>query len=298
MAHKTLKLGAISIVTHPHSPQNYLKLLKQAEKLDRPFNMRGDTWANISFIRKLEKDQKEPGPVAGEFVKYTEIDRNSEWYSIASKDVATEDELKKIKELPEHLKPNMSRFSFIFYPKSHTLVFEQQYDNKTFSSNYAQKVLSNLLNTPELFDKYGKVHVHIIPETNKVNEILNDKSISYFAMVINRPNPDDVKSAESKFKKRLARLNVEKQETILTPPKGEVIELDEEEKTIAKVAAKNGYVEAKVNNEMNRVETRSTKAHHLSQTVVYNPETTDAFSQLKQQAPKIIQKIQDWINND
>ena len=298
MPHKTLRLSALSIVTHPHSAENYIKLLKQAEKLDRPVNMRGDTYANISFVRKLEKGQKGVGPVSGEFIKYTEIDKKSEWYNIVSKEAATEEEIKKIQELPDHLKPNMSRFSFIFYPDSHTLIFEKQYDNKTFSPNYAQKVLSKLLNNPELFDKFGKVHVHIIPAFEKVNEILNDKTISYLNMVINRPNPDDVKSAESKFKKRLAKLNAERQETILVPPQGEVLELDDEEKVIARVAAKNGYVEAKVTHAMNRVETLSTKEHHFSETIVFNPETTDAFSQIKAKAPTIIQKIKDWIQNE
>ncbi|TOK10813.1 DUF4747 family protein [Vibrio parahaemolyticus] len=298
MAHKTLRLGALSIVTHPHSAENYIKLLTQAEKLDRPVHMRGDTYANIAYVRKLDRKQKGLGPVSGEFIKYTEIDKKSEWYNIVSKEVATEEEIKKIQELPEHLKPNMSKFSFIFYPDSHTLIFEKQYDNYTFSSGYAQKVLSTLLNSPEIFDKFGKVHVHIIPALNKVNEILNDKTISYLSMVINRPNPDDVKSAESKFKRRLAKLNAERQETTLVPPQGEVLELDEEEKVIARVAAKNGYVEAKITNEMNRVETLSTKAHHFTETVVFNPETTDAFSQIKAKSPRIIQKIRDWIQNE
>ncbi|MDQ2107632.1 MULTISPECIES: DUF4747 family protein [unclassified Vibrio] len=299
MAHKTFRLGALSIVIHPHSPKKYLTLFRQAEKLDRPVKLRGDTYANISFVHKIDREKKGTGPISGEFIKYTEIDKNSEWYNIVSKEAASEDELKKIKELPEHLKPNMSRFSFIFYPDSHSLIFEQSYDNKSFPPSFAQKTLSNLLNNPELFDKYGKVHIHIIPAINKVDEILNNQTISYFSMLITRPNPDDVKSAEAKFKKRLQRLNAERQETTLVPPKGETLQLDEEEKIIAKVAAKNGFVEAKVVNiESNRVETLSTKAHHFFETVVYNPETTDAFSQIKIKAPKIIQKIRDWIQNE
>lgn len=299
MAHKTFRLGALSIVIHPHSPEKYLKLLRQAEKLDRPVKLRGDTYANISFVHRINRTDKGIGPVSGEFIKYTEIDKDSEWYNIVSKEAASEDELKKIKELPDHLKPNMSRFSFIFYPDSHSLIFEQSYDNKVFSPGFAQKTLSNLLNNPELFEKYGKVHIHIIPAMDKVDEILNNKTISYFSMLITRPNPDDVKSAEAKFKKRLQKLNAERQETTLVPPKGEALQLDQEEKVIAKVAAKNGFVEAKViNTESNRVETLSTKAHHFSETVVYNPETTDAFSQIKIKAPKIIKKIKDWIQNE
>lgn len=297
MSHKTIKVSALSIVTHPHSPENYIKLLKKAEKLDRPVNLRGETYATLSFVHPLEKNQKEPGPISGEFIKYTDIDVNSEWYNIASKETATEAELAKIKALPKNLKPNMSRFSFIFYPDKHIMIFETNYDNKSFSTNYAQKTLSSLFIQPEIFEEFGKVHVHIIPETDTVDLIINDKSLSYLHMHIIRPNPDDIKTAEAKFKKRLKRLNAEKQDLTLYPPKGEQLALDKEEKTLAKIAAKNGFIEAKVVNiENNRVETVSTKEHPLKESVIYNPKTTDAFSQLKQIAPTLIEKVASWMN--
>ncbi|MGR2848653.1 DUF4747 family protein [Vibrio vulnificus] len=299
MAQKSFRVGALSIVIHPHSPDKYLALMRKAEKLDRPVCLRGDTYANISFVHKATRDGAKDGPISGEFIKYTNIDKNSDWYNIVSKETATEEELAKIKELPDHLKPNMAKFSFIFFPDSHTLIFEQSYDSKIFSPGFAQKTLSTIFNMPEIFDKYGKVHVHIIPAMEKVDEILSNKTMSYLCMHITRPNPDDVKSAEAKFKKRLQKLNAERQQTTLVPPRGESLQLDEEEKTIAKVAAKNGYVEAKVvNAHSNRVETVSTKEHNFSDTIVFNPETTDPFSQMAAKAPSIIQKIKDWIQNE
>lgn len=299
MANKTVRIGAINIVTHPHSPQNYIKLLQKAEKLNRPIHLMGDTFGSLSFVSKEKTDKVDNSIITGEFIKYTDIDFNSEWYNTVSRTSATKEELKKVNELPKNLKPNSSRFSFIFYPDSHIMLFETKYDNKTFSQNFAQKVLISLFESPEIFDKFGKVNVTIIPQVDKVSKILSDKTLSYLNVVIeHKPNPDDVKSAEAKVKKRLARLNAESQKTILTAPKGENLTLDEEEKIIAKVAAKNGFVEAKVTNEDNRVELVSTKSHPFYEPIVYDSKTTDAFSKIKDLGPKIISKISKWISDD
>ncbi|WP_170827816.1 DUF4747 family protein, partial [Vibrio parahaemolyticus] len=60
-------------------------------------------------------------------MKYTNIDKHSDWYDLVSKDVASEEDQLKIKQLPDHLKPNMARFSFIFFP-------DTSFDTKSYQS--------------------------------------------------------------------------------------------------------------------------------------------------------------------
>ncbi|MBS9903211.1 DUF4747 family protein [Vibrio alginolyticus] len=294
MTIKTLKLSALSIVTHPHSPQNYIKLFKAAEKVNYPVRLRGDVFGNIYHIEK--RIEKGKDTVHGEFVKYTNIDKEGDWYSLATRDlVDNKEDLEKIKALPDHVKPNMSRFSFIFYPESHILVFENKYDDKTLAPAWAAKTLSSIFEQPSIFDKFGKVAVHVLPETDKIDEMLalDMRSITLFT---HRPNPDATdKKLEARVKKRFAKLNIETEERTLKAPVGEDLKLDEEFKKEARVAAKNGSVTIKHTNADNRVVTSSTKQHDFKLTETYNADTQLAIDVLKSVGPKIVNKFKGWI---
>ncbi|EPP6381552.1 DUF4747 family protein [Vibrio alginolyticus] len=292
---KKLVHSALNIVTHPHSPENYLKLFSAAQKLEIPVRVRGEQYGSIIHVSKLDKDQK-LSPILGEIVKYTNIDKQSDWYDLVSKDVASEEDQLKIKQLPDHLKPNMARFSFIFFPDTHLMVFETYCDSKTLSINYAQKIVHDTLNNPLLLDKFGEVNVTVIPQTDQIDELLNLTGLKTLRMVTNRPNPDDLAHVEGRVKERLANMNAISEERIIKASRDEELLLDEVLKLEAKVAAKNGEVELKRYNHEGRKEEYNTKEHPYTETSFYNPKTSSHFHELVRVGQALKTKLMSWIS--
>ncbi|HIF9162265.1 TPA: DUF4747 family protein [Photobacterium damselae] len=291
---KKLVFGALNVTIHPHTPEKYLQLFNAARKLKTNTKLRGDQFGRIGIVHKLERDQEEPGPIVGEIVKFTNIDINGEWYDIESKDIATDEDVAEIK-IPEKLKPNLSRFSFIFFPDDHILVYEGYYDGKALSANFAEKLFELTLNHPNLTNRFGQVFVNHIPEANAIDKILELNGITDLTLVTKRPNPDDLKITEKRVHDRLKRLNAAQEERVLKASNGKELLLDKELKLEAKVAAKNGIVELKRYNELGKKQEFSTKDHPMLRTDYYNPKSESPFEVLRDMAFTLKKEISAWI---
>ncbi|USD33956.1 MULTISPECIES: DUF4747 family protein [Vibrio] len=291
---KKLSYSALNIVSHPHSPENYINMFFDLKKTDLAIKLRGDTYATVVHINRQDKSIKD-GPILGEIVKYTHIDKDADWYDITSQEVATEKDLLKIKSLPDHLKPNMSRFSFIFYPDCHLMIFESLYEGQGFSPNYAQKLFDSIFNSPKFTDKYGDVNVTVVPETDAIDNVLSLSGIKYLRMVTSMPNPDTLKKAEEKVKKRLSKINAISEERILKSTREQELLLDEITKLEAKVAAKNGEVNLKRYNESGKKEEFNTKEHALVEDNFYDPAVSSTYDELIRIAENIKKRVLEWI---
>ncbi|ELV8717711.1 DUF4747 family protein [Vibrio vulnificus] len=292
---KKLVHSALNIVTHPHSPENYINLFIEAQKLEVPVRVRGEQYGSIIHVSKQNKDEV-VSPILGEIVKYTNIDKHSDWYDLVSKDVASEEDQKKIKQLPDNLKPNMARFSFIFYPDTHLMVFETFCDSNNLSINFAHRIVNDTLNNPALIQKFGLVNVTVIPQTDKIDDLLNLKGLNAIRMVTNRPNPDELSHVEGQVKLRLASMNAISEERILKASRDEELLLDTAIKLEAKVAAKNGEVELKRYNQEGRKEEYNTKEHPFTEISYYNPKTSSHFYELLRVGQALKSKLMNWIS--
>lgn len=136
---KKIIIGAINITIQPHTPETYISLFRDAYQLKRPANVHGDQFAILSAVYKLERDQKEPGPITGDIFKFTNINLASQWFNIETNDFATEEEVNDV-NIPENLKPNTSRFSYIFFPEQHLFFYEGYYDGNTLAPSNAVSV--------------------------------------------------------------------------------------------------------------------------------------------------------------
>ncbi|PLL96602.1 DUF4747 domain-containing protein, partial [Klebsiella michiganensis] len=47
---KKLTYGAVNITMHPHSPEKYVELFRMARKNAENINLRGDSYATLSFF--------------------------------------------------------------------------------------------------------------------------------------------------------------------------------------------------------------------------------------------------------
>ncbi len=291
---KKLEFGALNVTIHPHTPQKYLQLFTAARKIQSSARLFSDQFGRIGSIHKLDRDQQEPGPIVGEAIKFTNIDVDGEWYNLESKDVASDEDIAEI-NIPEQLKPNLSRFSFIFFPDEHILIYEGYYDGKSLGASTAEKLFERVLNHPELVNRFGQVFVSHIPEANEIDRMLELSGVTNLTLVTKRPNPDDLKVTEKRVHDRLRRWNAAQEERVIKATDGKELELDTELKLEARVAAKNGTVELKRENEAGKKERFSTKDHPMRRTDYYNPSSQSAFEVLRNMAFNLKQEISSWI---
>ncbi|MGP7732852.1 DUF4747 family protein [Oceanimonas smirnovii] len=259
--------------------------------MSRHYRIRADQFGLLSHA-----NVKQDGAyVEGEIIKYTNIDLNGDWFSLESGDVASDEDKSNI-NIPAHLKPNMNRFSFIFFPDVHLLIYEAKYEGKNLTPNSAVTFFKKIFSAEEIISKYGEVNVVHHTEPNELKDFLSLQGITKIHMLTHRPNPDGLKSAESKLKERLKRLNASKEEKTIISVDNSGLNLDDETKIEAKVAAKNGFVKIKRKNEKGRVENFSTEEHPLIRQDYYRDGEENPFDMLVRFAYRVKRDLSEWLS--
>jgi len=294
---KKMVVGALNITMHPHSPQKYVDLFRAASRNKTPVKIYGDQSGLLVGAGKLDeslfsksKSKTSLNPISGDIFKFADIDLDSEWFNTETNKFASDGELKDL-SLPENLKPNSSRFSYIFYPNNHILVYEGYYNGKSLAPQNAVRFFENLLNAAPLQRKFGKIDVTHEPETDALDQALNMKHKDRITMVINRPNADHLAEAERDFLKQLTELNAEKQEISYKAASQDGLKLTKSVETIARVAARNGEVSVRGKDGSNKPQEFSTKNHPLIETEYYNPDASIPFSIFSSIAERIKDEI-------
>lgn len=222
---KKLTYGAVNITMHPHSPEKYIELFRMARKNASNVNLRGDSFATLSYFYPYKKGQAHSEPFEGEVLKYTDIDVDGDWFDIVKKDIASDEEKGRI-NIPDNLKPNVARFSFVFLPVSHLLVYEMQDKNRHLTSRQMESFLNGIFSHEKIIEKFGKVNVTALTEPDSVERMLSLKGITCINMVTRRPNPDDLASAESIMQKRFKRIGVIEEDKTYKSERGQEIKPD------------------------------------------------------------------------
>ncbi|MCU5784851.1 hypothetical protein MA04_04151 [Alcanivorax balearicus MACL04] len=292
---KRIDIGAINITMHPHSPKQYVTMMKDVFKLRKSAQMWGDQQAIITSMRQQDDSlvKGEP-PLVGDIFKYTKIDMDGDWFNINNSGFATEEDLDSIK-IPEHLKPNSARFSYIFFPDQHLLFYEGYYNGKSLSAGSAERFFERVLNQSSITNKYGAVNVTHVPGEDALDSALKMYHKDYISMEIKRPNPDDHAEVEREVMERMKARNVAHYEQNYKAEKGKSIEIDESLGVMARVAAKNGNFEVRGKDVNGHPERLSTKEHPWRYSEYYNPNVELAFEVFRRRASKMKDTIMEWL---
>lgn len=291
---KKLTIGAINLTIQPHTPERYVELFKDAYALRRPVNISGDQYGLLSGLMKVDHKQDNLGPLTGDIYRFTNIDKSANWFNSLTNQFASDDEVGKI-FIPDHLKPNSSRFSYIFYPKEHLLFYEAYYDGNTFGPNSAERFVERLFNQESIIEKYGKVDVTHIPEINELSEALRIPTKEKIEMVIKRPNPDDHATTEARVMRRMNACNVELYEQNFKATSGQSIEMDADMEAMAHISAKNGSFYMKGKDLNSRPVEFSTKTHPYIVTDYYDPNTQMVFDIFSSITLQLKDHISSWF---
>lgn len=255
---KVIRVGALNIVTQPHSQKNYERLIKMLSRSRRASRIRGDRFGRVTSAPDPVGPSSEPY-VDGQIGTFTQIDVDGDWMNTRSGKVA-EIEEKAGLSIPKDLQPNAKHFRFRFYLKQHVLIFEIGNAGDRLTPVNAGTLFERLLSNPRIIEEFGEVVCTVFPEKESVEAIVKSKALHSVEFVVHAPNPDDGKVAEKEFKDRLQRMRALRlQQTVVARSK-EFILPDEKLASDLRVAATNGQVKAmiKKGNRLVKVSTTDT----------------------------------------
>lgn len=241
MAHeRKVPISALNIAMHePHSPKAYVSLMLGLYAMRRIVNVRSLTGLLIGSMYPLNKSHPERG-LTGEIYQFTNLDQSEPWFDVNSLEEASEDEVRGIR-IPEHLKPHLARFNYIFFPHGHRLYVQTRSKNRTLGIQSVQKFFRILLadgaapNTPP-------VEVTVEPDRDTIAQILKIRYLKKLEISLVRPNPDDLDAAEKRLLRKLSRQDAQRMDVVLHANVNQDLAPDSETVTLAKVAASNGSV--------------------------------------------------------
>lgn len=267
---RSLKITRINIVTHPHSPQDYLKLMRKVFNEAQSVPVRGDQHLMIGQLRYIDTEDHLKG-MFGKIYRFIQIDRDAPWFNVVRNDIATEEELALI-NIPNDLRPNCEQFDFVFYPRGHAFYLESKSTGQSLSPNIAAKMLSGLFANPTIREEFGEVEVNVFADRQHLETIIHMHDLRRLVIKVTKPNADELGRAQAKVFGRLCRWNARKATIDVTAEKDESIEVDAILKIAARVAAAgNGKVEGfGYDNGGARLE-ESTVNKPWDTTVTYNP---------------------------
>lgn len=270
---RSLRFSRINIVTHPHTPEGYIKLMRAAFNSGQSVAIRGDQHLMIGEMRYLNADDPLQG-LFGRLYRFVHIDKNAPWFNVEKNDVATEEELAQI-NIPENLRPNCTMFDFVFYPRGHAFYLEKQSGHLSLSPGLATKMLRSLFAHPQIVQEFGEIEVNVFADKEHLDHILKIHDLRRLVIEVTKPNPDELATADAKVKARLAMVNARKLKIEIVAESKESIKIDQDDdlKATAMVAAAgNGKVVGYgYTQNGNRVE-ESTLAKSWEDGVTYDPD--------------------------
>lgn len=286
---KTILLGILNITTHPHSPEVYVDALKTAQSAEMFVKLRGDTYGYLNSFVPVGSEKT--GVHMGQLFKFMDISKYDAWFDSRTGDQLEKDELGNIK-IPEYAKAKLKKIRFFFFPEKHYLVYEIKGEEGEISCRASEKYFKDLLNSPKVLEKFKTTFdVTSIPSYESLDKIFKDTIIKKLELKITKPNADeDDGSAEEAFFRKLDQMNVREKKETYSAEHGKGIEPSEDLKTTARVASRNGYVNASGQDfEGNKVN-YSTINHPHIEAIKIRPKLS-YFDQLLEKARQLAEKI-------
>ena len=285
---KLVRLAALNIAMHsPHSPQRYVELMQDAFALKAKVD-----FGELHSLMLGQLDRPDPAnplePLAGEIYRFLQLDASDPWFNTLTNRPAEDEDVSQI-QIPGYLLPRLQRIPFVFFPENHRLVFVTKmgkvalYPQKRTSLGVstAAKFFGSLFGHEELVAKYQQVNVTQIPKSDEVERILAMSGIQRLTIYLTRPNADDGEDASERLMERLQNQNASSYLSVMDAASSEGLEPDEETKDIAREAAENGRVEAKVRDANGKIVHKSTENIPKIEPVTLNERTQTLTGLLK-----------------
>jgi hypothetical protein len=193
---------------------------------------------------------------------WTEIDKAGKWLNQETDKEATDVEKRAI-QIPTSLDPNFRSFNFIFLEDRHLLVLEYRNElGEHFGPHRAEMLFSSLFSEESLGPDDPEVSVTVVPSHEGLRRIYAISRLRRLEIFVVRPNADDIAKEQKKLLDRLLKQGAKSQSLELRKQaKVKTITPDEDTKTLATIAAENGYVTGEGKRDDGTPVKESTKDH-------------------------------------
>jgi hypothetical protein len=281
----SITLGALNIKTHPHSPAIYVDLFRTALQSRAVGKIRGSDFAVMGWCQENASDQASP-VLYGELYKFLNIDPEQPWLNIADGQPIEVSEDHPM-PVPVHLKPNLRRICFAFFPQNHRFVF----DTKSLTPNSAKKALDGILSQASITEHFGAVDVEVETSREGMEHILRIARKTKITVDLTVPNPDDLGGLEEEVMARLIGSRVRKEHLVQSSTHPEGIDPDPYTRAMISLSRSNGKTTViGLNEEEVRVE-ESTESHPLTKRFHYDPEQETQLQAVVSSASELIALI-------
>ena len=244
-----LILGAINIVTHPHSSERYLEhfitAIEQQRQRKASVRLRGETHGIISNWFPINQ-RDALGGIEGEFLTFFEIGDLQDWHRLDNNKPASEIDVRNALSLPGGIRPKGRPIRYVFYPREHILIYAQKIQNRFIAPNSALKLVKDTLNFPSALEQgFPVAEVTLCQSREEIERLLASPHLKKLEIAYGRPNPDD----HAELEKEILR-TMEKQgadlfgEHLISTSSGRFLSPDDNTKAKARVASRNGFVYA------------------------------------------------------
>lgn len=285
---RQLRVNALNIAIADPSSHNkaekYIDLMKALYGLEKVVSLRGNRSMTIGSMRAGDHDRT---ILRGVLYGFVNIDHMA-WFNLLQNRPASEEELGQI-VVPKGIAANYRAFDYEFHSESHTLVFVAHEGKANISALSVRYVFSQLCKEPEIVERFGDVNVSVAQEPEALEQILNAEDLRAISIVVRRPN-SGLSGFEPDFEKGLAKLGASEAHVDYRAATKERLIPDEALRTAAKVALRNGVVDATVRRD-GITEHISTEQFPVGETIKYNPEKESRFMAIRRAAEKIIARL-------
>ena len=253
---QAVEIGFLNVVATPHPTGVYDRLLRSVA--GQPVQFFGDQVAAITTPRAA------PGEghlLQGRIVMWTDIDEDQP--GVNKRDLSAVHLSDMNFTVPRDLGFNGKVFLFVFNTRSHVLAYEARNEfGQTLSPHRAKRIF-DLLMSPEILGFDAElVEVTVIPEDDALAFVLGLSRLDKVEILVKRPNQDDITDKANAIMAELMAQNAKSEDRVLTRAAGpDSLELSEENKIRAEVAATNGYVKSSGRDADGQPDKRSTKEY-------------------------------------
>ena len=240
---KVIEVGLLNVVIHPHNPELYLELFRDAKRRKLTGRINRSRAARLGPFEELDIGTNGT-IVVGRLYFYSDIDSGKPWLDDSINDAADENKLSGIKSELRKLHPEFKYMRYILNPKTHRIYFEvRNEEGKSFSPATVHKAFSSIFTDQGILEKFNEVTFTVIPETDTLNKIYAIEQLKRLRIELSTPNPDDWDDEFKEIQDMLDRQKAKSLTHELTRKKGtESLEPDDFTKKLARVAAENGKV--------------------------------------------------------
>lgn len=259
---RTLRICALNVAMHPHSPEQYVDLLKKARSARIAAKFYGNRWGRFGTVRKKD------AVYCGQLHLYTDFDPSLPWINLAAGKAAEAEELAAVR-IPPDFKPEFTEIPYVFLPDCHRLVFAANHLSPKSALNLVRRILQN----KHVRDPDSEVHVNLVQSQSTLDELYAQPKLLSVEVLVDRPNPDQLESLAHKLQDRLKKMNGTRLTEKVQSEFGKVLKPDNELRELGSVAMTNGRVDIAFKNEEGITEHTSSEETPKTVAVRYDPDS-------------------------